>query len=228
MIDKLLTELERLGLVDFHGLLAAQDIEADMLSDLTDDDLREIGLSLGQRNRFRRALAASVPVKPPAAQATERRQLTTLFCDLVGSTRLATLLDPEDLREVIQTYHRTCSEMIRAHGGYIAYSQGDGLMAYFGFPQAGEDDPERSIRAGLDLCQKLGHLKTASPEPLRVRVGIATGIVVVGDADDQSVSGAIVVGETPNLAARLQQVAEPNEVIVAEATRRLGGRHVRL
>ena len=113
--------------------------------------------------------------------------------------------------------------MIRAHGGHIAYSQGDGLMAYFGFPQAAEDDPERSIRAGLDLCQKLGHLKTASPEPLRVRVGIATGIVVVGDADDQSISGAIVVGETPNLAARLQQVAEPNEVIVAEATRRLGG-----
>jgi class 3 adenylate cyclase/tetratricopeptide (TPR) repeat protein len=222
-IDKLLSELERLGLVDFHGLLAAQDIEADMLSDLTDDDLREIGLSLGQRNRFRRALAASVPVKAPAAQVTERRQLTTLFCDLVGSTRLATLLDPEDLREVIQAYHRTCSEMIRAHGGHIAYSQGDGLMAYFGFPQAGEDDPERSIRAGLDLCQKLGHLKTASPEPLRVRVGIATGIVVVGDADDQSVSGAIVVGETPNLAARLQQVAEPNEVIIAEATRRLGG-----
>lgn len=226
MTDKLRAELERLGLADLHELLASQDVEVDMLVDLSDQDLREIGLSLGQRTRFRRAMTTSS--QPPeigegARPVAERRQLTTLFCDLVGSTRLATMLDPEDLRDVIQSYQRACTEMIRSHGGHIAYSQGDGLMAYFGFPLAAEDDPERSIRAGLELCEKVAHLATASPEPLRVRVGIATGIVVIGDAEGSDVAGAIVVGETPNLAARLQQAAAPGEVIVAEATRRLGG-----
>ncbi len=223
MTDRLLAALDPLGLGEFHDLLAANDVEADMLADLTEADLRELGLSLGQRNRFLRAVRTGDETSPGARAVAERRQLTTLFCDLVGSTRLATILDPEDLRDVIQSFQRACSDTLRRHGGHIAYSQGDGVMAYFGFPLAGEDDPERAIRAGLELATRIERLATPAPEALQVRIGIATGIVVVGDSEDGNVAGGIVVGETPNLAARLQQSAAPGEVIIAEATRRLGG-----
>lgn len=225
MTDRLFKELERLGLSDLHCLLAEHDIEPEFLGDLSDDNLREIGLSLGQIMRFRRGLKSlftRADGQPGGRPTSERRQLTALFCDLVGSTRLATELDPEDLRDVMQTYQRACAEIIASHCGHVAYLQGDGLMAYFGFPVAGEDDPERAIRAGLSLCDRISTLKTAATGGLAVRVGIASGIVVVGIDEDSAAATEIVVGETPNLAARLQQVAAPGEVIIAESTRRLG------
>ena len=175
--------------------------------------------------RFRRATqppAAAPDVRTPAHPTSERRQLTALFCDFVGSTKLATELDPEDLQDVIRSYQALCADVIAAQGGHVAYSQGDGLMAYFGFPVAGEDDPERAIRAGLALCAEVSRLKTAASSNLSARVGIATGVVVVSGTEDSATAGAIVAGETPNLASRLQDVAAPGEVIIAEATRRLG------
>ena len=153
----------------------------------------------------------------------ERRQITVLFCDLVGSTRLATKLDPEDLRDVIAAYHAACLAAIRRHLGHLAYSQGDGLMVYFGFPTAGEDDPERAIRAALELSRSIGALETAAPGPLRARIGIATGIVVIGDLGSATSREEMVLGEAPNLASRLQEVAEPGEIVISATTRRLAG-----
>ena len=154
----------------------------------------------------------------------ERRQLTVMFCDLVGSTALSTRLDPEDMREIIGAYHRCCADLITRAGGFVARYMGDGVLAYFGYPQAHEHDAERAVRAGLALVEAVPKLKTAAGAPLQVRVGIATGLVVVGDligagaAQEQE-----VVGETPNLAARLQALAEPGTVVISSSTRRLTG-----
>jgi predicted ATPase/class 3 adenylate cyclase len=154
----------------------------------------------------------------------ERRQLTVMFCDLVGSTELSGRLDPEDLRAVIGTYHRCCTELVERNGGFVAKYMGDGVLAYFGYPQAHEHDAERAVRAGLNLVEAVPKLATNVGSPLQVRVGIATGLVVVGDligagaAQEQA-----VVGETPNLAARLQALADPGAVMIASSTRRLTG-----
>lgn len=217
--------LERIGLADIHAVLVKNDVDLASLAQLTEDDLRELELSLGQRKRVLRAQAllrapAASPSQPVVA---ERRQITVLFCDLVGSTRLATRLDPEDLRDVIAAYHAACHAAIRRHHGHLAYSQGDGLMVYFGFPTAGEDDPERAIRAALDLSRSIAALDTAAPEPLRVRLGVATGIVVVGDLGATASREEMVLGQAPNLAARLQEVAGPGEIVVSATTRRLAG-----
>src|SRR6202040_3308394 len=156
--------------------------------------------------------------------AVERRQLTVMFCDLVGSTELASRLDPEDLREVIAGYQRAVADAIAGFDGFIAKYMGDGVLAYFGYPRAHEHDAEHAIRAGLALVEAVPKLTTAAGVPLQVRVGIATGLVVVGDligagaAQEQA-----VVGETPNLAARLQALAEPDAVVIADGTRRLLG-----
>ena len=167
---------------------------------------------------------------PPAVtearpqDAAERRQLTVMFCDLVGSTTLSARLDPEDLREIIGAYQRCCAVLVELNGGFVAKYMGDGVLAYFGYPQAHEDDAERAVRAGLALVEAVPKLTTAAGSPLQVRVGIATGLVVVGDligagaAQEQA-----VVGETPNLAARLQAIAEPDTVVIAESTRKLLG-----
>ena len=154
-----------------------------------------------------------------ASASAERRQLTVMFCDLVGSTALATRLDPEDMREIIGTYHRCCTEQIAKAGGFVAKYMGDGVLAYFGYPRAHEDDAERAVRTGLALIDAVGRLETPD-QRLRTRVGIATGLVVVGDGAAQEQA---VVGETPNLAARLQAMAEPNTVVIAQSTRRLVG-----
>ncbi|MBV8653795.1 MAG: adenylate/guanylate cyclase domain-containing protein, partial [Alphaproteobacteria bacterium] len=152
----------------------------------------------------------------------ERRQLTVMFCDLVGSTALAARLDPEDLREIIGVYHRCVAENVGTFGGFVAKYMGDGVLIYFGYPQAHEDDAERAVRAGLALVDAVGRL--AAAERLRLRVGIATGLAVVGDligagaAQEQT-----VIGETPNLAARLQSLAEPDAVVIDQRTRRLTG-----
>jgi len=153
----------------------------------------------------------------------ERRQLTVMFCDLVGSTALSARLDPEDLREVIDGYHRTVGEIIAGFDGFVAKYMGDGVLVYFGYPRTHEDDAERAIRAGLGLIDAVSHLEISFAE-LRARIGIATGLVVVGDLIGEGwAQERSVVGATPNLAARLQAVAEPNAVVIASSTRRLVG-----
>jgi class 3 adenylate cyclase len=168
--------------------------------------------------------AASIsPTDQPGASA-ERRQLTVMFADLVGSTALSARLDPEDMREIIGVYHRCCAEQITKSGGFVAKYMGDGLLAYFGYPQAHEDDAERAVRGALSLIETVPKLRTAHDAVLQVRVGIATGIVVVGDLigeGDALERG--VVGDTPNLAARLQALAEPDQVVISQSTRRLTG-----
>jgi class 3 adenylate cyclase len=159
---------------------------------------------------------------PPAA--AERRQLTVLFCDLVGSTALSARLDPEDLRAVIGAYQRCAAAVIEGTGGFVAKYMGDGVLAYFGYPRADEHDAERAVRAGLALVEAVAGLDTAAGEQLQARVGIATGLVVVGDlVGDGEARERGVVGETPNLAARLQELAAPGTVAIAPSTRRLTG-----
>ncbi len=226
--------LRGIGLEQYAQAFRDNAIDDDVLRDLTDDHLRELGLPLGARLKLMRAVAAlGTSEQPPASPEitptstrtdAERRQLTVMFVDLVGSTALSARLDPEDMREIVSAYHRSCAEQITKAGGFVAKYMGDGVLAYFGYPQAHEDDAERAVLAGLALVEAVPILKTAAGAPLQVRVGIATGLVVVGDligmgaAQEQA-----VVGDTPNLAARLQGIAEPNTVVLAEGTRRLLG-----
>ena len=161
--------------------------------------------------------------EPKTRDTAERRQVTVMFSDLVGSTALSARMDPEDLREVISAYQKCVAETVRRFGGFVAKYMGDGVLVYFGYPQAHEDDAERAVRAGLELVAAVGALKAASP--LQTRVGIATGLVVVGDliGSGAGAGASGIVGETPNLAARLQGIAEPNTVVIAEGTRKLLG-----
>jgi class 3 adenylate cyclase/predicted ATPase len=224
--------LRGIGLEQYARTFRDNAIDADVLRDLTDEHLRELGLPLGARLKLLRAVAAlgaseqtpaSPEVTPPAARTdAERRQVTVMFSDLVGSTALAARMDPEDLREVISAYQKCVAETVRRFGGFVAKYMGDGVLVYFGYPQAHEDDAERGVRAGLELIAAVAGLKTRAP--LQTRVGIATGLVVVGDligSGEAQERG--IVGETPNLAARLQGIAEPNMVVIAEGTRRLLG-----
>ena len=168
------------------------------------------------------ATTSSVPSAHPEDRA-ERRQVTVMFSDLVGSTALSARMDPEDLREVISAYQKCVAETVQRFGGFVAKYMGDGVLIYFGFPQAHEDDDERAVRAGLELVAAICDLKTHAP--LHTRVGIATGLVVVGDLIGSGASQEqAIVGETPNLAARLQGIAEPNSVVIAESTRKLVGK----
>jgi class 3 adenylate cyclase len=174
-----------------------------------------------------RQLPAAAPVVVPDA---ERRQLTVMFCDLVGSTALSTGMDPEDLRDVIASYQSRCSAAIRRYDGFVAKYMGDGILVYFGYPRAHEDEAERSVRAGLDIVEAMAELNAAVPRPpgveLAVRIGIASGPVIVGDQiGEGTASETAVVGETPNLAARLQTLAQPNQIVVSAATRAMLGDH---
>jgi class 3 adenylate cyclase len=225
--------LQKLGLDQYVQRFAENDINFAILPHLTDQDLRELGVqSLGHRRQLLLAIAeissvqketASPPSEPIAPHETaERRQVTVMFSDLVGSTALSARMDPEDLREVISAYQKCVAETVQRFGGFVAKFMGDGVLIYFGYPQAHEDDAERAVRAGLELVAAVGGLKTRAP--LRTRVGIATGLVVVGDLIGSGASQEqAIVGETPNLAARFQGVAEPNSVVIAESTRRLVG-----
>jgi class 3 adenylate cyclase len=199
---------------------------------LTDQDLEKIGVSLGHRRKMLAAIAEFVGAAPAAPvsiltqgspqEAAERRQLTVMFTDLVGSTTLSTKLDPEDLRSVIAAYQKRVAETVTRFGGFIAKYMGDGVLVCFGYPQAHEDDAERAVRAGLALIEAVGNLRIQ--EPLQVRIGVATGVVVVGDlVGSGEAQERGVVGETPNLSARLQGIAEPNTVVIADGTRRLLG-----
>jgi len=153
-----------------------------------------------------------------------------MFCDLVGSTALSTGMDPEDLRDVIASYQSRCSAVIRHYDGFVAKYMGDGILVYFGYPRAHEDEAERSVRAGLDIVDAMAELNVAIRRPqgveLAVRIGIATGPVIVGDQiGEGTASETAVVGETPNLAARLQALAQPNQIVASAATRAMLGDH---
>ena len=227
--------LASLGLSEYADRFAEHQIDFSILRDLTDRDLKgELGVvSLGDRRRLLRAIAhlaeaaSAAPQLAPGFEASrgdeaERRQVTVMFSDLVGSTALSAYMDPEDLREIISAYQQCAVEAVRRFDGFVARYMGDGVLVYFGYPQAHEDDAERAIRAGLELITAVTALKTRAF--LQTRVGMATGLVVVGDLIGSGASQERgVVGETPNLAARLLGIAEPNTVVICNSTRRLLG-----
>jgi class 3 adenylate cyclase/predicted ATPase len=231
--------LRGLGLEQYEPAFRDNRIDAEILPKLTVEDLKDIGVAIvGDRRKLLEAIAAlregassspaaheiaAAPAAAPSSEA-ERRQLTVMFCDLVGSTAIATRLDPEDLRAVIGAYHRCVAAVIERAGGFVAKYMGDGVLAYFGYPRADEHDAERAVRSGLALVEAVAGLDTAAGVQLQVRVGIATGLVVVGDPIGQGAAQEqAVVGETPNLAARLQALAEPGTVVIGPSTRRLTG-----
>jgi class 3 adenylate cyclase/predicted ATPase len=236
--------LQHLGLERYVAAFLDNEIDWEVLPKLTSEDLREIGVAaIGHRRKLLDAIAAlgaegsatamtpasaaevtAAPSASPAPPAdAERRQLTVMFCDLVGSTALSTRHDPEDLRELIGDYHRTVAETVGRFDGFVAKYMGDGVLIYFGYPQAHEDDAERAVRAGLAVIEAVGQLPRR--EDLSVRLGVATGLAVVGDLIGEGAAQERgVVGETPNLAARLQALAVPNTLVIGEATRRqIGG-----
>ncbi len=234
--------LNGLGLKQYEPAFRENDVDAEVLPELTAEDLVGLGvISIGHRRKLLAAIAAfreeTVPavddagllaarateIDHPASSGAERRQLTVMFCDLVGSTALSARLDPEDLREVIAAYHQALTAIIDEFGGFISRYMGDGVLVYFGFPQAHEDDAERAVRAGLRAIEAVSGIDVKSVK-LQTRVGIATGLVVVGDfIGAGSAQEQTVVGETPNLAARMQALAEPDTVVIGAGTRRLVG-----
>ena len=228
--------LRRLGLQQYEQAFRDNAIDAEVLPELTDGDLQQLGMLLGHRKRLLKAIVElgtstghpdtstdEIIVQTRAAEPiAERRLLTVMFVDLVGSTALASRLDPEDLREIIGAYHRCVADRVAHFGGFVAKYMGDGVLVYFGYPQAHENDAEQAVRAGLALVDTVRQLQ--QPKPLRVRVGIGTGHVVVGDlitSGEGQERG--VVGETPNLAARLQALGEPDTVVIGPQTRQLLG-----
>jgi len=209
--------LKKLGMSEYAQRFADNGIDLSVLPDLTDQDLEKLGVLLGHRRKLLRAIAnlenieksapavaivAAASAAPLPQDSAERRQVTVMFSDLVGSTALSARMDPEDLREVISAYQKCVAETVGRFGGFVAKYMGDGVLVYFGYPQAHEDDAERAVRAGLELIAAVSALK--APVSLQTRVGIATGLVVVGDllgSGEAQERG--IVGETPNLAARL-------------------------
>src|SRR5262245_8006330 len=236
--------LRDLGFGRYERAFIENAIDTDVLPELTEGDLEKLGIPLGDRKRLIKAIRATLADSPNAfitsgvredaqsgearAAAAERRHLTVMICDLVGSTALSVRLDPEDMRAVIDAYHAACARITLAYDGFIAEFRGDGILAYFGYPLAHEDDAERTVRAGLDIIAAVAQLETRAAEPLAVRIGVATGLVVIGALSREGALREQVVGDTPNLAARLQALAKPGMVVVAGSTRRLLGDLFRL
>jgi class 3 adenylate cyclase/predicted ATPase len=233
-VQEIPTWLGRLGLGQYAQRFADHEIDVSVLPHLTDQDLKDIGIPLGHRRKILVAIseltaaeqAAPAPsaavILPKPANVAERRQVTVMFADLVGSTELSARMDPEDLRDIISTYQKCVTGTVRRFGGFVAKYMGDGVLIYFGYPEAHEDDPDRAVRAALELIVAVSALKARVL--LQIRIGIATGVVIVGDllgSGDAQERG--IVGETPNLAARLQVVAAPNTVVIADGTRKLLG-----
>ncbi len=218
----------------YEDVLRENEIDGAVLPDLTEGDFEKLGVPMGHRKRLLEAIAnlgatetSARPESPTPSTPTDaaaRRQLTVMFCDLVGSTAMSARLDPEDMRGIIAAYHTCCATLITGGGGFVAKYMGDGVLAYFGYPQAHEHDAEHAVRAGLAIVEAAPQLDTHAAAPLHVRVGIATGIVVVGDllgSGEAQERG--VVGDTPNLAARLQSIAASDSVVISEGTRKLIG-----
>jgi class 3 adenylate cyclase len=236
--------LRELGLGQYAPAFSANDISPNVITLLSSDDLRELGvLSVGHRRLLlseidRLRVGTPTPenagdsemarrIRSPPADEAERRQLTVMFCDIVDSTILAGQLDPEDLRALTQSFYAACAQSIKTYDGFIAKYLGDGVLAYFGYPSAHEDDAERAARAGLDLIAAIKEGSTSLAAQLQIRIGIATGHVVVGGlVGEGSAQERSVTGETPNLAARLQSIAEPNTVVISELTRNLLGKEI--
>ncbi len=230
--------LERQGLGRYAQLFEENDIDLDVLVDLTEDDLRELSVSFGHRKRLLKAIgnlraerehayqpAPQRPAAPSGVPAGERRLITVLFCDMVGSTALtAAADDPEDMFELIAAYHAACSEMIERFGGYVARLVGDGVLAYFGYPQAFEGEAERAARAAVALRAAVDRLGQTRRMALSTRIGIDTGLTIIGDfIAPGNAEADSAVGDTPNLAARLQGLAAPNQIVISHNTRRLLG-----
>ena len=222
--------LRGIGLGQYVELFRDNDIDGDVLRQLTGDDLKELGVtSFGHRKKLLDAIAllatgpATASGGAGARRQAERRQLTVMFVDLVGSTAMAARVDPEAMSEVLGVYQRTVHATVTRLDGHVAKFMGDGVLAYFGWPMAHEDEAERAVRAGLAIVGEVARLSVLG-EPTSCRIGIATGLVVVGDLVGEGASQEeAVVGETPNLAARLQTLAAPGQVVIAEGTRRLLG-----
>ncbi|MBC5768028.1 adenylate/guanylate cyclase domain-containing protein [Ramlibacter albus] len=228
--------LAGIGLTQYAEVLASNDVDLEAAAHLTDADLVSLGMSLGHRRKFLaaaealRSASAPPPAATPASPASpasqvERRQVTVLFADLVGSTALATMLDPEEMGLLLRQFQNACSERIAANEGYVAKLMGDGVLAYFGYPAASENSAESSVRAGLEIVRAITALRRPDGGSCETRVGIATGVVVVGELiGADSAQERTIVGETPNMAARLQALAAPGEVLASELTRQLAGR----
>ena len=225
--------LESIGLSDYAQRFAENGIDLSIVRDLTDQDLKDLGVLLGHRRKILRAIAeldhatgpkpAKTATEPRRPDEAERRHLTVMFCDLVGSTALAARLDPEDMRALIGAYHSCIAEVIGRYQGKIARYMGDGALVYFGYPQAHEDDAERAVRAALSLIGAVASIRNVAAA-LQLRIGIATGTVVVTELlIENTPAEQAVVGETPNLAARLQTMAEPGTVLISASTRRITG-----
>jgi class 3 adenylate cyclase len=219
--------LATLGLERYEAVLRENDITASVVPHLTAEDLKDLGIhSVGHRRLLLDAIAELRTKAVPAGEAAvtaQRRQLSVMFCDLVGSTALSARLDPEDLRAIINAYHAEVAEIATRFGGFVAKYLGDGMLVYFGWPRADETDAERAVRAALAIIEAITHSQ-AHDEPLVVRVGIATGLTVVGDLLGRGAAQEeAVIGETPNVAARLQSAAGPGTVLIDWTTRRLIG-----
>jgi class 3 adenylate cyclase len=251
ILDQVIALLRRQGRVSYPALKIRFSLDDEYLDALKAEIIEAQQLATDEHGRVlvwagktdEPSVSASPPAQPtpqPAVQETqpthkpplesrspaaERRQLTVMFCDLVDSTRLSSQLDPEDLREVVRAYQQVCSTVITQFDGYIAQFLGDGLLVYFGYPQAHEDDSQRAVRAGLGMLAVMGDLnqglQQAKSIQLAIRVGIHTGLVVVGEMGGAQRQEQLALGETPNIAARLQGLAAPNSIAVSEVTSRL-------
>src|ERR1700733_7655541 len=226
--------LRELGLERYEATFRENDVRPEVLALLTADDLKELGVgAVGHRRLLLAAIAklqddTALPqaIRPtedhlPSPSGGERRQLTVMFCDLVGSTALSEKLDPEELRSLLHDYRTLCGEVITRYDGFVARYVGDGILTYFGWPIAHEEDAERAVRAALEIVHSAK--QASSTEDLSVRIGIATGPVVVGETAGAGDQSKLAVGSTPNLAARLQALALANQIIIADGTRRLVG-----
>jgi class 3 adenylate cyclase len=228
--------LASIGLSQHADLFAQHEVEYETLLDLEEQDLEKLGVPLGHRKKLLKAIAQAARAssrgqhllaadeEPAAKIGADRRHLTVLMCDLVDSTALSAQLDPEDLRQILRVFQGCCGEAIRRYEGHIARFMGDAVLAYFGFPAAHEDDAERAVSASLEIVQSVSRLSSPNT-PLAVRIGIASGLVIVGDLIGEGPAREFaLVGEAPNLAARLQALANPNQILMAPQTRRLIGR----
>jgi class 3 adenylate cyclase len=233
------TWLAEIGLVRYDEAFTSNEIDFDVIRLLSDADLRELGLALGDRKRLLRTLAkldeqhmtdsatsSAAPTSGPlhedaVARSGERRQLTVMFCDLVGSMALSEKLDPEELGKLLHAYRTLCGDVISRYDGFVARYVGDGILTYFGWPTAHEEDAERAVRAALEIVHTVK--RASSTKNLSVRIGIATGPVVVGEAAGAGDQSKLAVGSTPNLAARLQGLAAADQIVIAASTRRLMG-----
>src|SRR6201997_5232445 len=225
--------LRSLGLGQYEATFRESEIDTEVLPELTENDLSQLGVPLGHRKRLLKAIAAlgaveqasSTAARPTQEDAVspggERRQLTVMFCDLVGSTALSEKLDPEELRSLLHAYRTLCGDVIARYDGFVARYVGDGILTYFGWPSAHEEDAERAVRAALEIVHTVK--RASSTEDLSVRIGIATGPGVVGEPAGTGDQSKLAVGSTPNLASRLQGLAVADQIVIAASTRRLVG-----